>query len=138
MDEKTLAEGLLEEMVNGWEVIPTGGGYMIRTDWQLPNRDRIEIYIRMVGDREDLFLVTDGGELFNLLYSQGIDLTKDEHGMRVFQGVADNYGAQVVEYQLAKGANEGDLHHAIRLVLEAVKDAAYLLWHKLEPGVSIH
>jgi hypothetical protein len=132
MDTDKLFQNLAEEMIRQWDIMPTGSGLLVTTDWQLPNNDRIEIHVRPVGEREDLYLVTDGGELFNFLFSHGIDLSKDNRSMKVLNSIAANYGAQFVEYQMAKGANDTDLHSAIRLVLEAVKDAAYILWHKLD------
>jgi len=134
MDERTLTQNLAEELIDGWDIMSTGSGFLIITDWHWPNDDRIEIYVRTVGDREDLYIVTDGGNLFNFLFSHGIDLNKDHHGMKVLSGIAENCGAKIVDYQMARGANDGDLHRAIRLLLEAIKDASFLLWHKLEHG----
>ena len=65
MDEKTLEQNLAETLVEGWDISSTGNGFLVASDWRWPNNERIEIYVRNVGEREDLFLVTDGGELFN-------------------------------------------------------------------------
>ncbi|GLI33158.1 hypothetical protein [Desulforhabdus amnigena] len=138
MDEKTLEQSLADEFIREWDITPTGNGYLITTDWQWPNHERIEIFVRMVGDREDLLLVTDGGELFSFLYSQGIDLSKDEHGMKVINGVAEHYGAKIADFQMARGTNPGDLPRSIRLLLEAIKDASLLLWYKLDQRSSLH
>lgn len=132
MDEKALFQNLAEELIKGWDVIPTGGGYLVLTDWQWPNQEHIEVYVRTVGQREDLFLVSDGGEIFNFLFAQGIDLSKDENAMRLFNSVAQNYGAKIVDYQMAKGASGSELQTAIRMLVEAIKDVAFILWHKIE------
>lgn len=138
MEEKTLERSLSEVLVQGWDITGTGNGFLIATDWQLPNGERIEIYARRVGDREDLYIVGDGGELFNLLFANGIDLSKDEQGMKIISRIAENYAAQIVEFQLVKGAKEDELAQAVRMILEAVKDASFLLWHKLDPKGSLH
>lgn len=141
MDEKTLEQNLAEELIRGWSINTTGTGFLIITDWQWPNHDPIEIYVRSVGEREDLYLVSDGGEIFNFLFVHGIDLTRDEQGRRVFAGTAQHYGAKIVDYQISKGANNGDLHQAVRSILEVVKDVSFLLWHKLgqvSDGESTH
>jgi hypothetical protein len=138
MDEKMIAENLAEEMVGDWTVTPTGSGFVVETNWQWPSRERIEIYVRAVGEREDLFIVSDGGELFNCLFSQGIDLTKDEPGMKVLHQVAENYESKFVDYQLVKGANEEEMPRAIRMILEAIKDASLILWHKVEKVAQLH
>lgn len=131
MDQKTLVENLAEELIGEWDIIPTGNGFLISTDWHWPNHERIEVHVRTVGEREDLYLVSDGGEVFNFLFAQGIDLTKDAQGMKVYNGVAQSYGAKIVDFQLAKGASDADLHKAIRAMTEAIKDVSFLLWHKL-------
>ena len=59
MDENQILDALAEDFFHGWDVAPTGGGFLITTDWALPNNERIEIHVRRVGDREDLFIVTD-------------------------------------------------------------------------------
>jgi hypothetical protein len=138
MDEKQLWQNLAEEMIGRWDISPTGSGFMVTTDWRLPNDDRIEIYVRTVGEREDLYLVTDGGNLFSFLFSHGIDLNKDERAKKVLSRIAETYEIKVVEFQMAKGANDSDLHHAIRMLLEAIKDASYLLWQRLDQGGSLH
>lgn len=138
MEEKTLERSLSEVLVQGWDITGTGNGFLITTDWQLPNGERIEVYARRVGDREDLYVVGDGGELFNLLFANGIDLSKDEQGMKIISRIAENYAAQIVEFQLVKGAKEDELAQAVRMILEAVKDASFLLWHKLDPKGSLH
>jgi len=140
MDETILKQRLQEAFIEDWEIMPTGGGFLIVTDWHWPNSERIEIHIRPVGEREDLYIVSDGGELFNLLFSQGVDLSKDERGMKILDGVTKNYGAKAVDCQIAKGAGLGDLHRAIRVVLEAIKDASFLLWYKLDDdgGACLH
>jgi hypothetical protein len=138
MDEKTISENLAEEMIRGWTITETGNGYVVETSWQWPSRERIEIYVRSVGEREDLFIISDGGELFNYLFSKGIDLTKDEPGMKVLQQVAENYGSKIVDFQLVKGANEDEVPGAIRLILEALKDASLILWHKVEKQGQLH
>jgi len=138
MDERDLELKIAEELIGGWDVIRTGEGFLVTTDWQMPNGDRIEVHVRTVGEREDLYLVTDGGDLFNLLYSQQVDLTKDEAGMKVLRAIAENHGAKIVDYQMAKGANDGTLAQAVRKVLESVKDASFLLWYKVKGTGSIH
>jgi hypothetical protein len=138
MDERDLELKLAEELIGGWDVIRTGEGFLINTDWQMPNRERIEIHIRAVGEREDLYVVADGGDLFNLLYAQQVDLSKDEAGMEALNAIVDYHGAKIVDFQIAKGANDGTLAQAVRKVLESVKDASFLLWHKVKGAGSIH
>ncbi len=138
MDESILRQALAETFIEGWEVTPTGSGFLVISDWRWPNRERIEIFVRTVGERDDLYTVTDGGDLFNFLFAQGIDLTQDEPSLRTIQGTAKNYGAEFIDYQLLKGANDEDLAQAIRELLEAIKDASLLLWYKLESHHSVH
>jgi len=139
MDEKQLWENLGEELLEGWEVGPMGSGFTVMTDWHWPDGNRIEIYVRPVGDREDLYVVTDGGELFNFLFAQGINLTRDERSMKALERVAEDQGGKLVEYQIAKGAGAGDLARAVRTVLEILKDCSFMMWHKYqEAGVVPH
>lgn len=138
MDEKILFENVAQEMIQGWEVIPTGNGYLIETDWRLPDDERIEIYVRMVGDREDLYLVTDGGNLFNFLFAHGIDLAKDSDGTRILNGVLTRYSARLAESQIVKGATEEELAQSVRALVETIKDASLLLWHKLKRPSRLH
>jgi len=132
MDEKEILEELVEHFYQGWDVIPTGGGFLIITDWMLPTNERIEIHIRRVGEREDLFLVTDGGELINFLFSQGLDPAKDRETSQALNGVADAHAIKIAEYQLVKGAAGGEIAKAVLSMLEAVKEASFLLWHKVK------
>jgi len=69
MDENEILEALAGDFFQSWRVAPTGGGFLITTDWVFPNNELIEIHVRRVGEREDLFIVTDGGELINYLFS---------------------------------------------------------------------
>ncbi len=138
MNEEELQLHLAQESVAGWEIVSTGSGFLISTDWRWPNKERIEVYVRAVGEREDLFLVTDGGEVFNFLFAQGIDLSKDAQGMKILNTVAEQYEAGILDYQIVKGANPAELPRSIRLILEAIKDTSYLLWHKLNQGGPLH
>lgn len=131
MDEREIFEGLAESFFEGWDVMPTGGGFLITTDWKLPNNEQIEIHVRRVGDRDDLFIVTDGGELINFLFSEGVDLSKDRESRNILEGIADNRSVKIAEYQLVKGANEEDLSRAVRDLLEALKEGSFALWHKI-------
>lgn len=140
MDENEILEALAEDFFQGWDVAPTGGGFLITTDWVLPNNERIEIHVRRVGEREDLFIVTDGGELINYLFSQGVDLTRDRESQRIVAGIAENRSIKISEHQLVKGANEQEIAGAVRVVLEAVKEVSFSLWHKIRsnPEDSVH
>ena len=128
MDEKKLWQDLSEEMVRAWEILPTGSGFVIASDWSWPNNDRIEVVVRSVGEREDLFLVSDGGELFNFFFAQGMDISGNEELMRRLEEVATRHGAKLVDFQMAKGANENELPRAIRSMVEAIKEGAFLFW----------
>lgn len=138
MDERTLELKLASELISGWDIISTGNGFLVVTDWKWPNNERIEIHVRTVGEREDLYIVTDGGELFSLLYAERIDLTRDEDARKLLDTVAEECGAKVVELQVAKGASKESLPQAIRMILEALKAASFLLWHKVMHKGSIH
>ena len=140
MDENEILEALTEDFFQGWDVTPTGGGFLITTDWVLPNNERIEIHVRRVGDREDLFIVTDGGDLINYLFSQGVDITRDRDSKRTLDGIAENRSIKVTEHQLVKGANEEEIAGAVRVLLEAIKEASFSLWHKIKskPEDSVH
>jgi len=140
MDEKEIMDQLAESFYQGWDVMPTGGGFLIITDWVLPGGERIEIHIRNVGEREDLFLITDGGELVNFLFSRGVDLSKDQESLGRLEGVAERHAIKFADYQLAKGAGQTDVAAAVRSMLEAVKEASFLLFHKIksQPGDSLH
>lgn len=138
MDESNLEEKLASVFIQGWDITSTGSGFLLTSDWRWPNAERIEIRIRTVGEREDLYLVGDGGDLFNFLFSQGIDLSKDKAALKKISDVIENYEAKLVDFQIAKGANEEELPHAIRLVLEAIKDASLMLWHKFEKRDDLH
>ncbi len=132
MDENEIMEGLVEDFYQGWEVMPTGGGFLIITDWMFPDNERIEIHIRRVGERDDLFIVTDGGELVNFLFAQGVDLSKDHSSRKILNGIADNRSIKITDFEMVKGANSEELPGAIRVLLEAVKEASFALWHKLK------
>ncbi len=140
MDEKELLDQFTESFYQGWDVLATGGGFLVTTDWMLPTGERIEIHIRRVGEREDLFLVSDGGELVNFLFSQGVDLSKDAKSQRLLDGVTERHGLKITEYQLVKGAGELELGPAVKAMLEAVKEASFLLWPLIrsKPEDSVH
>ena len=140
MDENEILEALAADFFQGWDVATVGGGFLITTDWVLPNNERIEIHVRRVGEREDLFIVTDGGELINYLFSEGVDILSDRGSRRILEGIAENRSLKVTEHQLVKGANEEEIAGAVRVVLEAVKEASFSLWHKIKstPEDSVH
>lgn len=138
MEEKKLLEGLVEELVRGWEVLPTGNGFVVASDWVWPTGDRIEVVVRSVGEREDLFLVSDGGELFNFFFAQGLDISGHDESLRRIEEVAARHGAKLVDFHLAKGAGESDLPRAIRRMVECVKEGAFLFWMYRKTGDSLH
>jgi hypothetical protein len=138
MDEKLLFDSLAQELIREWDVIPSGNGFLVMTDWRLPNDERIEIQVRTVGERDDLYVVTDGGNLFNFLFAEGVSFDADDTGMKILNGVMKRYGAQFVDYQIVKGANDETLAGTVKNLLEAVKDASLLLWHKLSDRKSVH
>jgi hypothetical protein len=140
MDENEILEALAGDFFQSWRVATTGGGFLITTDWVLPDGEPIEIHIRRVGEREDLFIVTDGGDLINYLFSEGVDLEKDRDGRRILDDIAENRSVKIVDHQLVKGANEEEIAGAVRVVLEAVKEASFSLWHKIKskPKENVH
>lgn len=138
MDAKTLEQDLTEAILDGWDITPTGSGFLLTTTWQWPNHTPIEIYVRSVGERQDLYVVSDGGELFNCFYLEGTDLTADSHTQRTVQAMAKARGCEFIEYQLAKGANDSNLGMSIRDILETAKEISFYLWHKLDTGSSRH
>jgi hypothetical protein len=131
VDENVLEEKLAEELIAGWEVVPTGSGFLVTTAWRWPNDEMIEIYVRRVAEREDLYLVTDGGELFNFLFAKGMDLSQGARSMEILDSIAESAGARIIDYQIVRGANSEELPRSIRLVLEAVKEGAFLFWYLL-------
>jgi len=131
VDENVLEEKLAEELVEGWQVVPTGSGFLVTTAWRWPTGEMMEISVRKVAERDDLFVVTDGGELFNFLFARGIDLRQDDRNMKLLQSIAADSGAKMIDYQIVKGANDDELPRSIRLIVEAVKEGAFLLWHLL-------
>jgi hypothetical protein len=138
MDVKSLWQNLAEEMVRAWEILPTGSGFVVASDWSWPTSERIEIVVRSVGDREDLYLVTDGGELFNFFFAQGLDITQMDNALHRLEDLFARHGVKIVDYQLARGANDHDLPQVIRSVLEAVKEAAFLFWLQRSEGRNLH
>jgi len=95
MDENEILEALAEDFFQGWDVAPTGGGFLITTDWVFPNNERIEIHVRRVGDREDLFIVTDGGELVNFLFAEGVDVMRDSECGSILEGIVQNRSLKI-------------------------------------------
>lgn len=138
MHEGNLEQGLAREFISDWDITATGGGFLITTSWLYPNGSRIEIHVRAVGEREDLYLVSDGGELFSFLYSEGVDLQNDKRAMMVLDRLSNEHGFKVVDFQLARGATEEELPRAIRVMLEAMKDASFIFWHKLKTAKNFH
>ncbi len=136
MDIEAIEQALAETMILGWEIVPTGRGILVTTNWRLPTKENIEIHVRSVGEREDLYLVTDGGELSGMMFLQGWNLSEDVEGEALVTGIAETHGLKLVDGQLVKGANDGDLGQAIRSILEAVKEASFLMWGKKARGTS--
>jgi hypothetical protein len=131
VDETVLEGKLAEELLDGWEVIPTGSGFLVTTAWRWPNDEMIEIHVRRVAERDDLYLVTDGGALFNFLFAGGIDLRQNDREMEMLHQIVARSDAGIIDYQIVKGANNEELPQSIRLVVEAVKEGAFIFWHKL-------
>jgi hypothetical protein len=131
MDETVLAEKMVEELVADWEIIPTGNGFLVNTAWRWPDAEAIEVHVRRVAERDDLYLVTDGGQLFNFLFARGMDLRLDEKSMDVLHQIAASSGARIIDYQIVRGADDKDLPHSIRLILEAIKEGAFVFWYRL-------
>ncbi len=134
MDETVLGERLAEELIAPWEVVPTGNGFLVVTDWRWPNEERIEVHVRRVAQRDDLYLVTDGGELCNFLFAKGMDLRQDPRRMELLEQLAAESGAGMIDYQIVRGAGDEDLSHCIRRVLEAIKEGAFVFWRELSDG----
>jgi diacylglycerol kinase family enzyme len=131
VDETVLEGKLAEELLEGWEVIPTGSGFLVTTAWRWPNDEMIEIHVRRVAERDDLYLVTDGGALFNFLFAGGIDLRQNDREMEMLHQIVARSDAGIIDYQIVKGANNEELPQSIRLVVEAVKEGAFIFWHRL-------
>lgn len=139
MDIGAIEQALAETMILGWEIVPTGGGVLITTNWRMPTKENIEIHVRSVGEREDLYLVTDGGELFSMMFLQGWNLSEDREEEALVTDIVEAHGVKLMDGQLLKAANDGDLGYAIRSILEAVKEASFLLWgKKARGGSSLH
>jgi hypothetical protein len=110
----------------------------VASDWTWPTGDRIEVTVRQVGEREDLFLVSDGGELFSFFYAQGLDIAGNSELMRRLEEMVARHGAQLVDFQLARGAGESDLPGAVRSMVEAIKEGAFLFWMCRGGAVPLH
>jgi len=54
--------------------------------------------------------------------------------------IAGNRSVKIVDHQLVKGAIEEEIAGAVRIVLEAVKEASFSLWHKIKskPKDPVH
>lgn len=137
VEEQALERGIAEEMVKGWSVIGTGGGFIIQTDWRWPHGERIEITVRRVSERDDLYLVTDGGELCASLFAQGVRLQEDETASRLLKELLDGSGAVLADFQVVRGATAGQLPGVIRNLLEAVKEAAFRAWQAFDLPVAV-
>lgn len=131
MDETVLEERLAEALVAGWEVLPTGNGFLVITDWRWPGDEKIEVHVRRVAERDDLYLVTDGGELCNFLFAKGMDLRQDHRSMEMLEQIATSSGAGIIDYQIVRGAGGEDLPQSVRRVLEAIKEGAFVFWWQL-------
>lgn len=131
MDESILEERLAEELIGGWEILPTGNGFLVTTDWRWPGNEKIEVHIRRVAERDDLYLVTDGGELCSFLFAKGMDLRRDHRSLELVQQIAAASGAGVVDYQIVRGSGTDDLPRSVRQVLEAIKEGAFVFWWQL-------
>lgn len=131
MDETVLEERLAEALLAEWEILPTGNGFLVITDWHWPGHEKIEVHVRRVAERNDLYLVTDGGELCNFLFAKGIDLRQDHRSMEVLQQIAADSGAGIMDYQLVRGAGGEDLAQSVRRVLEAIKEGAFVFYWQL-------
>lgn len=131
MDETVLAEKMVEELIADWQIIPTGNGFLVNTAWHWPDAETIEVHVRRVAERDDLYLVTDGGQLFNFLFARGMDLRLDERSMEILHQIAESSGAGIIDYQIVRGADNEDLPRSIRLILEAIKEGAFVFWYRL-------
>lgn len=131
MDEIVLEERLAEELIGGWEILPTGNGWLVKTDWRWPGDDKIEVHVRRVADRDDLYLVTDGGELYNFLFAQGLDLRRDQRSAETLHQLAAGCGSGIMDFQIVRGAAREELAQSIRQVLEAIKEGAFVFWWQL-------
>ena len=131
MDEIVLKERLAEVLIAPWEMVPTGHGFLVVTDWRWPGEEKIEVYVRKVAERDDLYLVTDGGELCSFLFAKGMDLRQDHRSMELLQRLAADSGAGIIDYQIVRGTGDEDLAHSIRRVLEAIKEGAFVFRRQL-------
>ena len=131
MDETVLKERLAEELIAPWEVVSTGHGFLVVTDWRWPGEEKIEVYVRKVAERDDLYLVTDGGELCSFLFAKGMDLRQDHRSMELLRQLAADSGAGIIDYQIVRGTGDEDLSHSIRRVLEAIKEGAFVFRRQL-------
>ncbi len=138
MDSQALLNDLTEALISGWAVTPTGTGFLITTDWTWPNGHAIEIYVRNVSEGDSLFLVTDGGELFNNFFLEGLDFTSETATIHTVKQMAQSHGTELVEYQIAKGANDSNLGLSIREMLEAVKEISFYLWQRMGENTLKH
>jgi hypothetical protein len=131
MDESVLEQKLAEELFAEWQVLGTGHGFLVMTDWRWPDDEKIEVQVRRVADRDDLYLVGDGGELFNFLFAKGLDLRRDQRSMELLHQLAAGAGAGFIDYQIVRGTGDEDLPQSIRRVLEAIKEGAFVFWYQL-------
>ena len=101
MDEIALEEQLAEGLIGGWEILSTGNGFLVITDWRWPGDEKIEVHARRVADRDDLYLVTDGGELQLPLCQRY--LARTSGAWRCCSKPPPGARAGIVDYQIVKG-----------------------------------
>lgn len=138
MDEQALLNSIGEEFIRGWQMIPMDTGVLVVTDWRWPNGDGIEIYVRGVAERRDLYVVTDGGGLCSFLFAGGINLQEDSDALASLQEMVTAAGLTLVDYQVVRGAGNEDLPRAIRLILEAVKEGAFMFSRQISHKSSVN
>jgi hypothetical protein len=51
--------------------------------------------------------------------------------MEILHQIAASSGASIIDYQIVRGADNEDLPHSVRLILEAIKEGAFVFWYRV-------
>ena len=132
---KTAVEQYVKALAEGFEVQETEGGCIVVTPYVRRDNDLIEIGVERQPDGR--FLVTDYGETLAYLNLSGVNISRSPEVKRTLAQIGKRFRVEIAEDDISAFASDDALGPALENVINAVVDAAYLVYkRRRHPPVS--
>lgn len=133
-----IIEKYLETLKDEFKCVKENGLIRIITPYLYPDNDLIEVFVREIAP--DRIMVTDLGETFRHLHSQGVDVFSTIKRKYLIETISSNTNTKIIQGKLIKETTLDKVGETIFDIIETSKAIGDLIYTSVayEPAVFIY